>query len=121
MLANLLKVVLALLAEFDDHETQAALTQAGLLGPDGQARLGEISGPEGRAAAARRLRRITAVLQPRCQQELDLTNQSLDRFQGTKVSQDDLQVRSCGVAVRALLQSLDAEQGLDGRAARAAA
>ena len=121
VLANLLKVVLALLAEFDDPETQAALTQAGLLGPDGQARLGEISGTEGRAAAARRLRRITAVLQPRCQQELDLTNQSLDRFQGTKVSQDDLQVRSCGVAVRALLQSLEAEQGLDGRAARAAA
>ncbi|MDQ5897115.1 MAG: hypothetical protein QG612_1201, partial [Pseudomonadota bacterium] len=119
--ANLLKVLLALFAEFDDHDTQARLVQAGVLGADGQARLAELSGPGARAAVARRLRTITSVLHPRCQQELDLTSQALDRFQGTQVSEDDLQVRSCGVAVRALLQSLEAEQGLGGRTAGAAA
>ncbi|MEN9483523.1 MAG: hypothetical protein RJB37_1403 [Pseudomonadota bacterium] len=114
VMGNFIQVVLALLDELEMPEVRTALVNASLVNSGNGGYLIDQVGGDVRVSAARRLRLATELVFPFCRQELDATHRTLQRYQSTTITLDDLRTRACGPSLQPLLALLETRTNLQG-------
>lgn len=107
LLNNMIRVLIALMDEHDAPQVGAQLRAAGLLAADNRGLDdGQIAAQAVRQTAARIIQTSARTLFPLCKAELAAVHRSLDRFENSTITVEDLYRRCHGEQVQPLLASL---------------